>query len=404
MKNRSEYKPCPCQICNKSSAHTLSCPYCDYTTCSSCTQRYILDSVYDAHCMSCRKPWTYSFLESSLPKTFLKKEYRSKQENLLFEREKSYIPQTRRMVMYQEQIKQHEETAKQIRHSIHELEKKYQSEMNCIQVIQKKMCQPTQTSIPCSSSSCMGVIENGYCMLCNTSVCTKCKMVESESHVCKEEDLQSVLYIEETSKPCPNCKAMIQRSSGCDHMWCTSCHVPFKWSTLSIEKHVSPNPHYYEYLAKTATTLCQDTLLLDQRYFILVEQRIASLHCSTEEKEHILRRLKYVIRLREVDYIEFQQSDDEWTHHDLRIRYIRNDITEERFKSLLYIAHTKIRHHQEYMNILTTYLTIMSDWLRSIDDDSVTLFIENEGQLQSYLNTTITHLRQFCTRFTLLTL
>jgi len=173
---------------------------------------------------------------------------------------------------------------------------------------------------------------------------------------------------------------------------------------MTIEKQVSPNPHYYEYLAKTATTLCQDTLLLDQRHFVLVEQRIAGLQCSEKEKEYILRRLKYVIRLREVDYIEFQQSDDEWTHHDLRIRYIRNDITEERFKSLLYLAHTKIRHHQEYMSILTTYLTIMSDWLRSIDDDSVKTFAENETQLQSYMNTSITQLRQFCTRFSLLTL
>jgi hypothetical protein len=229
-------------------------------------------------------------------------------------------------------------------------------------------------------------------------------MLENETHICKEEDVQSVLYIEETSKPCPNCKTMIQRTSGCDHMWCTSCHVPFKWSTLTIEKQVSPNPHYYEYLAKTATTLCQDTLLLDQRHYVLIEQRIAGLKCSEEEKIHILKRLNYVIRLREVDYIEFQQSDDEWTHHDLRIRYIRNDITEERFKSLLYLAHTKIRHHQEYMSILTTYLTILSDWLRSMDDGSVKTFAENETHLQSYLNTIITELRHYGTRFTLLTL
>jgi len=87
MKNNSGYKPCPCQICSKST--TLSCPYCNYIACNTCTQHYIMESVYDAHCMSCRKPWTYSFLESSLSKTFLKKEYRTKQEHLLFEREKT---------------------------------------------------------------------------------------------------------------------------------------------------------------------------------------------------------------------------------------------------------------------------------------------------------------------------
>ena len=174
-------------------------------------------------------------------------------------------------------------------------------------------------------------------------------------------------------------------------MWCTACHTPFRWSTLTIEKHILPNPHYYEYLAKTATSLCMDTLLLDQRHAPLVQQRIESLTCALSVKDRLMQRLRYVIRLREVDYTELP-LDNEWTHHELRIKYVRKEITLERYKSLLYLEHKRLQSKRSYQQILYTYLSIMSEWLRSLTEHSAEEFIKQEQTLQDHMNPSILHL------------
>ena len=391
----------PCMICDYSTL--LYCPYCHYVSCEKCTRQYVLTTIHEAHCMSCRKPWTYSFLESIFSKSFLKKEYREKQENMLFEREKAYFPKTQLALMYETQLEQCNEISRTVRKQIQELTMRLQEQSDKKKQIQQKLCQPMKVASHCPDRSCTGMIINHQCGICKSTVCSICNVIQNETHVCKEEDLQSIAYIRETSKACPQCHVMIQRTSGCDHMWCTSCHTAFRWSTLTIEKHVLPNPHYYEYLAKTATTLCQDTVLLDQRHLPLIEQRITSLSCDEPIKMRLHQRAQYVIRLRETVFSE-QETENEWTHHVLRIRYLRKEITEERFKSLLYLAQQRLRHKIEYKHIMTTYLHIMSDWLRSIDDSAVLTVFDKEQSLQLYLNQSIIELQEYCTSFKLLTM
>lgn len=37
-------------------------------------------------------------------------------------------------------------------------------------------------------------------------------------------------WAKEHTAPCPNCKVLIERSQGCDTMWC-ACGTQFNWET-----------------------------------------------------------------------------------------------------------------------------------------------------------------------------
>ena len=83
-----------CEKLNKINHKKVECPSCDLSSCRSCSQRYILSSFEDPHCMGCKTPWNREFIDSFCTKVFRNKHYKIHRENILFEREKQLMPQT----------------------------------------------------------------------------------------------------------------------------------------------------------------------------------------------------------------------------------------------------------------------------------------------------------------------
>ncbi len=87
-----------CDVCcekfNRINHKKVECPYCDLKSCRSCSQRYILDSFEDPHCMGCKTRWNREFVDSFCTKYFRNTELRRHRENVLFEREKALMPET----------------------------------------------------------------------------------------------------------------------------------------------------------------------------------------------------------------------------------------------------------------------------------------------------------------------
>jgi IBR domain, a half RING-finger domain len=80
------------------------------------------------------------------------------------------------------------------------------------------------------------------CPSCLTPICTTCQSVSHTGATCDEyRDLSSegTLALEKwmqanKGKPCPNCKAPIQKAYGCNHMQCSVCSVHFCWFCMAI--------------------------------------------------------------------------------------------------------------------------------------------------------------------------
>ena len=84
-----------CGVCFENTNHKkVTCPFCDLNTCRTCTQTYLLSVMEDAHCMGCKHVWNRQFVDHFCTHNFRHVDYRRHRENVLFEREKSLMPET----------------------------------------------------------------------------------------------------------------------------------------------------------------------------------------------------------------------------------------------------------------------------------------------------------------------
>ena len=94
-----------CEPFNKSSRLEVECRYCDFRPCSTCSERYLLETAEDAHCMNCRKGWTREALVDNFSQKFVSRTYKSRREELLLERERSLMPATQAYVEIEKEIR-----------------------------------------------------------------------------------------------------------------------------------------------------------------------------------------------------------------------------------------------------------------------------------------------------------
>lgn len=75
-----------CENLNKTTRKKVTCPFCDYESCKTCTQTYLISSTDNPHCMNCKHELNRSFIDSFCTKRFRNVEYKKHRENILFEK------------------------------------------------------------------------------------------------------------------------------------------------------------------------------------------------------------------------------------------------------------------------------------------------------------------------------
>ena len=122
-----------------------------------------------------------------------------------------------------------------------------------ISIVQKEEYKPSVNNFTCSIVDCGGILdENFVCTLCEKQMCKEChKHKDNKSHICKQEDVDTIKMIKENSRSCPNCGEYISKINGCDQMYCdpknngTGCGTFFSYNTGLIDKGSRHNPHWY---------------------------------------------------------------------------------------------------------------------------------------------------------------
>ena len=96
-----------------------------------------------------------------------------------------------------------------------------------------------------SQCKCGGVIKDTGKFICDTcgkiycNIC--CEELES-NHKCRPEDIENWKYQLTNSTACPNCGIRIEKSSGCNDMWCTHCKHGFDYLTGERKLGAFHNP------------------------------------------------------------------------------------------------------------------------------------------------------------------
>ena len=406
-----------CDICcenfNKSTRLKIRCNSCRIEVCKACASRYLLDTTLNAHCMGCKAGWDRAFLCQNLKPTFVNEKYAKYRGSLLFEREKALLVETMQVALLTKHNKEielilvpmrkeqsrlrnlrFEMYSKASRHvyknnvcvwqvekdadkKVQDLEEKINKLSREMSVINKRKHRATRPTTntnttksapppkaapkyirPCSADDCRGFISTAMkCTLCETQYCKNCHEITSETHICKQEDVQSAAAILKDSKSCPNCHVLTYRVSGCPQMWCTLCHAVWNWTTGNIEKGAVHNPHYFEYMRRNGAPPlpnnnprgCEDAQYqLD----------------ATVERLKIGYRPMFayqMVRIRNhVQYFRYT-VDIIQDNRDLRIKYLLNEIDEAWFKRLLTQREKQADKKREYQQVLHMFSEVLLD-------------------------------------------
>lgn len=91
-----------CQVCvnvfNKTIRKKVTCQNCQFTMCTQCCSKYILDSINEPCCMNCKQEWNRTDLVKYFGMHMYTHKFKPHKRDILFEREKIHIPDTMELV------------------------------------------------------------------------------------------------------------------------------------------------------------------------------------------------------------------------------------------------------------------------------------------------------------------
>jgi len=307
-----------CPICIENYTPILRkkcvCKYCKADTCSKCIERYLMDSIQDAHCLHCKVNYNDVALREICTMTYIQQTYFKHRQDILINREKANLPGLQDLALEEKKKRDNNAIIKEIESEMIDLEdirkikddeyvghytkiltmktegekdtlrprmKQIMTEIeNLRKQIEERRLKVHDIRNPisaglgvggkkdddkderkkfirrCTHDGCQGFLSTAWkCGLCEYYSCNKCFKVRGEKHDsphdCVKEDIETADLIRKDCKSCPKCGEFIMKSEGCSQMFCISCQTPWDWNTGKIVTHGTiHNPHYYEWMRR----------------------------------------------------------------------------------------------------------------------------------------------------------
>lgn len=438
-----------CSICVEKYNHTsrmkISCVHCDLEVCRRCVETYLTDEEknYDMplHCMNCKLSWTEEFITTHLCRKALEA-LDFKKARFMFTQQLSMLSDIKHLMEYEQQMLNKvvpklqeltssieglqnmvrssstrcpELTAKiqEEKKTKKELSQHYQNwkkhhlmtyfqiipediqhrvdligiSMNDDQVIGNTNGFRDQIVSKCPKQECEGYIiyRSFKCVICETTLCRSCHQMTDPKHICETVNVDSVSFINQTTKKCPNCFTSIQKTDGCNQMWCTRCKHGFEWSSgKAIKNRALHNPEYFQWVevemnrqGERGSNPIPKALLMQQ-------------HCTgLPEYQHLIRHMRIVyesalnvdrinvsdiqsvanlynfrIKLEQTYTQRFPVYSDKSspkTHFDLTKKWLRNEISQDHVIEELNKRNKKQRINKRIVDNFKTFETLCND-------------------------------------------
>jgi hypothetical protein len=251
---------------------------------------------------------------------------------------------------------------------------------------------------PCDNE-CRGfVMSNTWaCGACDGKVCNLCNHPSHNGTPCDPNEVETAEMLKRDCKPCPTCASPIYKISGCDQMWCVSCKTAFSWRSGKIDTGMVHNPHFFTWFREHGRIAdggdghhnCDG---LPQQTIFLTHIRIAF-----RSDIDLMVRLEFFYRLTghivfELDttYRVLTPDNIEESRVPLRIDFLRNKITEAKWKMILYKRDKAVRVNLRKRQVLDMFMTIASDLFHKIlhcnESINCHLIVKEFNELIEYTN------------------
>lgn len=369
-----------CNICIEEYTNVvrmkITCEFCEFDSCIKCCKKYILDSVNEPHCMSCKRQWNRKILFKLFDKTFINTTLKKRREEILLEKERGMLPATQPFVELEIAKEKLDREISEINKKIFDL----REELRVLMTTKRNLTNHNPESEKkifvraCSNNECKGFLSSNWsCPLCEKKTCRECHEIEEDDHKCDASSVATAKLLAKDTRNCPSCGTQIFKIEGCDQMFCTQCHTPFSWNTGKIEKGVIHNPHYFEWIRNNTT--------------LGLERNIQDIPCGREIDEFNIIRivgnkrlsqnrkitimLRNLVHMRQVVLPKFQ-TDALRNNQDMRIKFMRNVITEEQFKRNIQKRDKDVSKKTEIRGILQTFILCSTDLFYRLTDNNIT--------------------------------
>lgn len=227
----------------------------------------------------------------------------------------------------------------------------------------------------CPVEECRGFLDAQFmCGICKIAACKSCHEVKNEEHKCNPDTVKTIDLMTKDTKACPSCHTNINKIDGCDQMWCTLCHTAFSWTTGLIEKKIH-NPHYYQWLRSKSP---DGQIPREQEDVDLCDRYIDSFINNSLQKFNNYVNTEYQYNLSHIGYILYTLRDiyipkmEKIERKNVKscfmkkCAYLKNDLTEKKYKIFLEKNEIKRKVHDRLKNMLTMFLNMYLDILHTI--------------------------------------
>ena len=204
-----------CNICcdsyNKSSREKICCGYCDYPSCRTCCETYIL-SENIPKCMNttCAKEWSRKFIREKFTNVFINTRFKNHLEELLFDQEKALLPATQPIIeekIRKDNIKKEMAVLDNLIQDLYVQKRQLERNLyiNQIDTSSKKVSNYVRA---CSSEDCRGFLSSQWkCGICEKWTCPECHELKGFDrdceHTCNPELVETAKLLAKDTKSCP---------------------------------------------------------------------------------------------------------------------------------------------------------------------------------------------------------
>ena len=215
-----------CNICcdtyNKSSRFKICCLYCNFESCRTCCQTYILSEPIPK-CMNtdCAKEWSRKFIRENFTDTFINSKYKNHLQDILFDQEKALLPATQPLVEEDIRKQKIREEIKDIDKQIYELMRFKREKEDQIHKRNVAIASSHNRFIrSCPAEGCRGFLSSQWkCGICELWTCPDCHEVKGPEreceHTCDPNLVETAKLLAKDTKPGPKCHSNIFKISGC---------------------------------------------------------------------------------------------------------------------------------------------------------------------------------------------
>jgi len=232
----------------------------------------------------------------------------------------------------------------------------------------------------CPGLDCKGFLSSAWkCGICEKSTCSDCHELKEDEHTCVPSSVETARLIARDSRPCPNCASMIFKIDGCDQMWCTACHTAFSWRHGTIVTSIIHNPHYYDYMRANGGL---PRNIHDQPCGGMPEWSSVRLFGINHSMYRAPVHAQHVIMN------QFNnQTFDPNRNRELRIKFMLNELTEEKFKISIQRDEKNRQKSSDIHNVIEMFVTVSTDlFQRLVIERDVQRFCTEFENVRTYMN------------------